>query len=259
VFIVSDESTVHASYILARQAGIMPEYQTTAQKPRKASVYFFPNVEERGHMPNSIWIDLKEKVRDGATLYLSIGESCFLTGMDLFCGMQIVKKTSESRNINVNFGDFSLSVNRKDNPVYESCGAEVLAKDQDGNPVFFRNRYGKGSVYTLCFPIERIAHGASGGFDSDAYRIYRKVLSVPQLVEDGVRDVTTSCHYVSSTTALVPVVNNSPNPYNGRPVVADGWRVTGAATDAPEHASFKDGELSLGANYGILLTLEKRK
>ena len=256
VFIVSDESTVHASYILARQAGIMPEYQSSAQKPRNASAYFFPNVEQRGHMPNSIWIDLKDKVRDGATLYLSIDENCFLTGMDSFCGMQIAKKTSESRNLNVNFGDFSLSVNRKDNPVYESCGAEVLAKDQDGNPVFFRNRYGKGSVYTLCFPIERIAHGASGGFDSDAYRIYRKVLSVPQFVEDGARDVTTSFHYVSSSTVLVPVVNNSPNPYNGQPVVADGWRVTGAATDAPEHASFKDGELSLDANCGILLTVE---
>ena len=79
---------------------------------------------------------------------------------------------------------------------------------------------------------------------------------MPQLVEDGVRDVTTSCHYVSSTSALVPVVNNSPNPYNGQPVVADGWRVTGAATDTPEHASFKEGTLRLDANSGILLTLE---
>ena len=149
-----------------------------------------------------------------------------------------------------------LGIFRSDRAPYPAAGAEELAKDEKGSPVFFRNRYGKGTVYTLCLPLERLLHGTVGGYDCDAWRIYKTVLDVPQIFSAGSRDVMASVHRESDSKVYVVVVNNSPRSFEGRPVVADGWRVTASATDAPEHASFKDGTLKLDANSGILLTLE---
>lgn len=258
LFIVGDENDVHASYILARQAGIMPEFQRADMPLRDSAVYFLVSVKQRGKLTASRWNALREKVREGATLYLSIDDDCYLHSMDSFCGMQTAERTFEPKRIEADFGGFTISLERPTSPVYESCGAEVLAKDKDGSPVFFRNRYGKGVVYTLALPLERLLYKKAGGFATDACRIYGKILGVPQLVDDGARDVTTSFHYVSEAKAYVPVVNNSPVAYDGRPTVAEGWCVTDAATDAPELAKFSDGRLSLGPNCGILLTVERK-
>jgi len=256
VFIVPDEEMVHATCVLARQAGIMPDWQAPDGRLKDAKTYFLPSVKERGFMTASGWNALRAKVENGATLYLSLDESCFLPGLAALCRMQVVSRTSAPQTVKADFGGFSLSLRRPTSPVYESVGAEVLAKDGNGSPIFFRNRYGKGTVYTLCLPLERLLHGAVGGYDCDAWRIYKTVLDVPQLFSAGSRDVMASVHRESDSKAFVVVVNNSPRPFEGRPAVADGWRVTASATDAPERASVKDGTLRLDANSGILLTVE---
>lgn len=259
VFIVPNEAMVHATCVLARQAGIMPDWQSPADPLKEAQTYFFPSVRERGFMSASGWNALRKKAENGATLYLSLDENCYLPGLASLCGMQVVERISVPCTVDADFGGFSLSVNRPTSPVYESVGAEVLAKDRNGSPVFFRNRYGKGTVYTLCMPLERLRHEAARGYDCEAWRIYKTILDVPQLFSAGSRDVMASVHRESDSKAFVVVVNNSPRSYEGRPAVADGWRVTTSATDAPDHASFKDGMLRLGGNAGILLTVEKRR
>ncbi len=256
VCIVPDEPMVHSTCILSRQAGIMAEWQAPDGRIKDASTYFLPSVSERGFMTASFWNALREKVRDGATLYMSLDDSCFLSGLDELCGMQVVTRTLEPMTVSADFGAFTVSARRPTSPIYESVGAEVLARDSDGSPVFFRNKFGKGVVYTLALPLEKLLYAKAGGFDSDAWRIYKMVLNVPQLVSTGSRDVMVSIHKASDAKAYAVVVNNSPKPYEGRPVVADGWRVSASATDAAEDVSFAKGVLSMAPNSGILITLE---
>lgn len=257
VFIVPDETLVHASCVLARQAGIWPDWQAPDAPLKDASAYFLPSVKERGFMTATGWNALREKVRCGATLYLSLDESCFLPGLDALCGMRLVSRTAAPKSVEADFGAFSFSLKRPTSPLYESVGAETLATDADGSPVFFRHRFGKGTVFTLCLPLEKMLYDAVGGFDGDAWRIYRTVLDVPRLFDTGARDAMVSIHRKSEAEAFAVVVNNSPSPYRGRPAVSDGWHVVSAATDAPERAKWQNGELTLAPNSGMLIKMEK--
>ena len=257
VFLISDETMAHASYILARQAGIMPEYQDARDKLRDASVYFIPSVSKRGNISTSRWQELLSKVRDGATVFLSFDQDCFLPQIPELCGAQIETRTVEGGKGVFSIGDASFSLPRTFKPVYSSCGAEILGKDESGNPVFFRHNYGKGTVYTMTFPVERWAYKAVRGFDTDAYKVYAEVLKTDPLLKNPSRDVTVSQHFFNDSKAALLVVNNGEVPYQGKPALKDGWRVRSSHTDDNSTASWKSGVLKLEGHSAILLVVEK--
>lgn len=242
VFLVDDAEVAHASYVLARQAGFFPKYAAADTKSiPDAQAYFIPCALGRNHIGTREWETLERKVREGATLYISWNDTFFprlheLTGVEL-----------QRRFV---CGDGSARAE------FSSLGAEKAMDLPDGHALY-RNRYGKGTVWYATCPLEKRLYATTNGFESDAWKVYAAVCPTPQLVDDGVRDVTTSEHRYSESKVAVIVVNNSEKPYAGRPKVADGWKVVAAKTDRPELAVWKSGELSLGANAGILLLLEK--
>ena len=134
--------------------------------------------------------------------------------------------------------------------------AETLAKNSDGSGVFYVNHYGKGLVYTLIAPLEAIFYRTPGKYATDACRIYGIVKPVPRLVNTGVRDVIATEHRFPDGRCGVVVVNESATPYDGRPVLSEGWRVTAALTDDAEQATWSNGRLRLGPTSGILLMTE---
>ncbi|MBO7687635.1 MAG: hypothetical protein J6V72_14690 [Kiritimatiellae bacterium] len=142
---------------------------------------------------------------------------------------------------------------------FASVGAEPLAKDANGNPVFFRFTYGKGVVHYLGFPLEKRVYAKEGGFASDAWRVYAQILPKRLLVEEDSPLVTESEHFFDDRRAAVILVNNSLDPFEGPVKVADGWRVASVLTDRPDLAAYADGRLSLGTNAGILFILEGTK
>ena len=263
VFLVRDEPLAHACSVLARQAGIWPEFQSVEKPLKDASVYFLPVASERAGLTGRQWKALADKVREGATLYLSWHET-FLPDIPGIAGVELDhRETCPVRSVcNVRIPghepfEYTLASDMK--RVFNPCGAEVLGRDAEGNPVFFRNRYGKGLVYLLGFPLESMVHARADGYQTNAFEFYRAVCPVPQLFEDGARDVTTSIHRESDAKAYAIVVNNSEEDYSGRPKVAGGWRVVSSASDeGADRASWKDGELRLGSNAGIILTLQRQ-
>ncbi len=95
---------------------------------------------------------------------LSLDEGYYLPGLASLCGMQVVSRTSAPQMVNADFGGFSLSLRRPTSPVCESIGAEVLAKDGKGSPIFFRNRFS-----TKCYDAET-------GLCYHGYRFYHPIL-----------------------------------------------------------------------------------
>lgn len=54
--------------------------------------------------------------------------------------------------------------------------AEILLKNEEGNPVFLKNSYGKGTIYFPGFPMERLAYGGTDLFNTmPYYKIYKKL------------------------------------------------------------------------------------
>lgn len=255
-FIVSDSDVTRASFILAKQAGLRPSFQSSEQTVRDASVYFLPSATGRGGLTLKNWRLLKEKVRKGATLYISMDDT-FLDSLEEVAGIEIDYRDGAGEVLNCAFPDFNLVLNTAVTRRFRALTAETLAKNKDGAGVFFLNRYGRGMVYSLIVPMESILYSKAGGFSKDAYKVYGLVAPTLQLIRTGVRDVTATEHYFDDGQCGVVVVNNSPAPYVGTPKVEGGWAVKTAFTDDPSLAKWERGQLTLGPNSGILLMTEK--
>ena len=256
VFIVSDRDSVLASYILARQAGFFPKYVSPEDPLPDASVYFLPCAIGKAYLGTREWEALRRRVADGATLFIS-WEDTFLSQLHEVTGAEVERRLGSSDDGVCACDGFTVRAPGSVKATFKSLGAEVLGRDGNGDPVFFRNRYGKGTVYLLGFPLEKRLYALQGAFASDAWKIYATVVKRPQLVDDGARDVLESEHFFTDRKAAVILVNNSPKPHAGEVRLADGWRVTRTLTDRPDLAALEGGKLRLGVNAGLLVLMEK--
>lgn len=258
LFLVSNRDVTHAAYILAKQAGLRPSFQSAEQPLRDAKCYFLPSCTGRGHLTLRNWRALKEKVAAGATLYLSWDDT-FLDELEQVAGIEIDSREACGDVMECKFPGFSLTLGSGVKRSFRALTAETLATAKDGRGVFFRNRYGKGTVYTLAVPLEARLYKMSGKFASDAYRIYQTVCPGWRVLKTGSRDVVATEHCFGGGKCGVVIVNNSPVPYSGKPEMAENWKVVSALTDDAEKAKWTDGTLELAGNSGILLMTEKIK
>ena len=256
LILAANRDLVHSSYILARQAGWIPEYQSPEDPLRDASLYVLPSAKARGLLTTRRWEALLKKIREGATLLL-VWDDTYLSRLNEVCGAEVVFRRERPGSERYEFGDFSLTLPRPVQVVFRSRGAEELAHDSEGNPCFFRNRYGKGVVYTLGFPLERLLYNTAGLYETDAWKIYAEVLpkELPLVLDSPF--VTQSLHPFGDGRAALLLVNNSMKPFSGRAELRSPWSCLSVRTDAPEEAKFENGTLFLGENAGILLMLKE--
>ena len=243
--------------MLARQAGICPRFASPDEKLPDADVYFMPCLVGRGYLGTKAWDDLRARIAAGAHLYLSWDDT-FLTHLHEVTGAELQIRKGGYDPGQYDFGSFKLTLPGVVHATFASVGAEPLAKDAAGNPVFFRFKYGKGTVHYLGFPLEKRVYAKEGGFATDAWRIYARVLPKKLLVEEDSPSVTESEHAFADGRVAVILVNNALEPFAGPVRVAAGWRVVSTLTDRPDLACYKDGNVKLGTNAGILLMLERK-
>ena len=255
------EKQVHSCYVLARQAGIMPKFANPADPIPDAACYFLPCAAGRAHLTTHNWEALKAKVRAGATLYVSWSET-FLPALEEVCGMELDYREKTTDKLDLAFDipggeKFRCKATVGMRRHFISQGAEVLAKNANGEPFFFRHRYGKGLVYTLGYPLESQAYETVGGYAGDAWKVWKTVCPVKRIFASGSSMVNASEHYFADGNCAVVVVNNSPEAYAGVPTIAAGWKVASVVTDDETDVRWTDGRLELGANAAALFKLVK--
>ncbi|MBR6603192.1 MAG: hypothetical protein IKK94_04170, partial [Clostridia bacterium] len=101
-----------------------------------------------------------------------------LTGLRSF-GME---KENQQRIMKLDGAELPFSYEQK--YLLTSIGAEVLSKDDDGTVIFSRNKVGKGYIYMLNFPLEKIIWGKARVFSDKTkpyYKIYEKLTEKVEL------------------------------------------------------------------------------
>jgi len=241
VFLVDNAEVVHASYILARQAGFFPKFVAADESIPEAPVYFIPCALGRNHIGTREWESIERRVREGATLYLSWNDT-FFPRLHEMTGVEVEERT---------VSDWGTS-----EATFKVLTAQKV-RDMGQGHALYRNAFGKGTVWYVTYPMEKRLYAKTRGFESSAFEVYRTVWPTPQLVEDGERDVTTSEHVFADGSRAVLIVNNAAKPYMGRPNVAAGWKVAATHSDRPDLAKWTEGALTLAPNAGILLILKR--
>lgn len=254
----------YSSFILAKQAGLDFQFRKAGQELPDAPLYLLPSLKGIEPLHKDYWFRLLAKVKAGATLYLSLDDAYLPT----FNGpLDVEVATNSKRPASLPFaakllGDslkFLAASERK--LVLNPKQATVLAKEKDGNPVFLKASYGKGSIYLLTFPLEQNLAGQAGAFapDQPHYATIYREIAAPLLRERVLTQanpaVGTTEHPLSATEKVVVLINYGPTAVTTPAHLKAGWTIAGSLY-GPKPASTV---LTLQANNALVLTLRRKK
>lgn len=222
------EHTAISTILLGKQAGIDMDvvYTQNGDIPER-DIYFVPCISGWKNFYKKTWMTLLDRVQKGATMYLS------------FNGGQI---TDFPEIVGAKSGGFLNNVSRKvdidgetvpytcKEIVLEPTTAEVLLTNDNGNPVFLKNKYGKGTVYFLNMPVERITFEGTDLYNTTpCYKIYKEVgkeVLKNKIVTADDRNIGITIHPVSDNECYVTALNYSDKDIVPDIQIKDGWEIS---------------------------------
>lgn len=203
----------YMTYILAKEIGLNLKFSYTyEQELPDSNLYIMPSIAGMGHMHKDTYENLKQKVFEGADLYISSGNA-YLEGFEEFVGLKVTDSCICGQNCTVTMADENFTFYRPMIRGYVPTTAKVLAKTDSGNPFISVNRYGKGRVFFVDAPIENNLIKAHNGFNGKTVKIYESIFAqhIDKLdvkVED--REIALTYHPDEDGGFLV-AVNHSKN------------------------------------------------
>ena len=219
------------TFMLAKKAGFDVAFSDGVGTIPESSCYLLPSIAETFILPRHQYLELLRRVREeGATLYISSGYS----GLQPFHAFgvtieSVAHAASPGRIISAERG-IDLTVSRDYALRTAASGAEVLASDEEGRPVFTRIRFGKGKLIFLSLPLENSLTDLPRSFEADSpdyaaiYRVIMEEAGIRRRVRTNDRMVTLTEHMESDGTLTVVAVNNSGEKRKCFLTTASGWK-----------------------------------
>lgn len=164
------------TYCLAKQAGLNIGFAYSELEIPDSNTYIIPSVKGVKPIDKKKLLQIEEKVKNGATLYLSLDNGILPQFKELF-GMEVVDSRRYAENLTVEINGKTIPFTRERRVVLESVGAKVLANDSTGNPAITKYAYGKGTVYLVNFPLEAMLINQPDMVEGDYCEIYKAVFA----------------------------------------------------------------------------------
>ncbi len=161
------------SFLLAKQAGLTLDFAYCNQPIPDSRLYFLPSVH-MDNMSRRSYMELKQKVYEGADLYISVRDGIF-TEFEEFIGFRVETAAKAGKAGTVRCGEWELPYRKPHQFHLQETRAQVLARDESGEPAIGVASYGKGRVFFLNFPVEEMLLAEENGFDVPYYEIYKTV------------------------------------------------------------------------------------
>lgn len=221
------------AFILAKQAGFDIEFQSSDQPLKPARLYLAPSVTGDGFSRRA-WLALLERVRAGAALYVS-GPGAVLQPFNRPFGVEVQSREQRAgaATLDLEGEPGPLSVASPVRLTLAARGAEVLAREPDGNPILTRARFGAGTAFFLGVPLETSLVAGPGTFTGPAAaawaRLYRTVgrpaLAARVVRRDDLRVGLTE-HPLGPRERVVVAINYSPRGLEAPLALKAGWSVS---------------------------------
>ena len=222
----------YSTFILAKQAGFDLDFQYGEQPLKDAEIYLVPSVCGVNVITNHRWLPLLEKVKAGATLYLSL-DNALLSGFEEAFGMRVQTRQKRAGAAQITIDGIAETFNIPGGfrLALEEAGAKVLGREPDGNPAFTRFAYGKGQVFFLSVPVERILTETPAAFlpgSPDWWKVYALVAEramAQRVIAKTNPLLGITEHPVNDHECWVVAINYSPEPLLEELSLAEGWQV----------------------------------
>ncbi len=224
-----------SSFILAKQAGFDLVYQYADEPLKQAGLYLMPSVSGSRSFSRRFWLELDQRVRAGAALYLS-HDDCMLSPFDTPFGVAVQTRERRTSSVQITMdkrtGLPSYTVQSPIKLHLKAARAKVLGCEPDGNPAFTCASHGKGQVYFLTVPIERVLSNTSGGYHNPQaqafWKIYRYIarpFMTERILTKENAFIGVTEHPLDNGQRIAVLINYSPAPIKTYVKVEAGWSV----------------------------------
>ncbi len=256
----------YGSFILAKQAGLDLTFAYIEDPLPDAKAYLLPALTGDSPYYRHHMEAILEKVSAGATLYLSLNDALLSPFAEL-TGVRVLTRSRRTAPDTVKLGRDSFRLGGPFKLVTETVGADVIAADENGLPVFTSRDYGKGRIYLLTSAIEKEAASSPGVVSGKGAIPYYRFYEQLGIRNDAKAAISSSPyvglteHPVSDTEHLVTAINYVPEKTIVNIALEDGWEFDrlisyrGGKSRPGEDGGF---DLALPANTGVVAVIKKK-
>lgn len=253
-------AAAYGTFILARQAGLDIEFAWVDGPIPEAKAYILPDQEGDSSLPRRVQKLLMERVEKGAKLYMSM-DGPLMSPFSEMTGLRVLYREHKPRTDVIVIDDVEVAVECERAMTCEALDAEILARTTDGRIAFARCRRGRGEVYTLLYPIEKIAATVAGVVDGEGARamhLFYRALGMRSAekcayVESPYVGLTE--HILDESRRVLMVVNYEPENADVKLVLNEGWRVAGC--EFADGGSCEGDTISIPCNSGAAVFIER--
>ena len=201
----------YMTYILAKMAKINIKFAYASEGIPESDIYMLPSVASLRMMPSYRYKELRKKIFDGATLYLSVNNP-IISEFEELTGVRIKDSRTCYDGGTFEFADKKMTYTKSRQFLLEETRAKVLCRDENRNPIVTECAYGKGRVYFVNFPMETRLLDVPDVHKTDYYEIYRMIFE--EKISGHIADSDNGCvgiteHYENDNSAYIVLVNYS--------------------------------------------------
>ncbi len=154
-----------SSFLLAKQCGFDLKFAFTGPDIPESKCYIIPCITGDKWMKGSEFNIIAERVRKGATMFLSLNTGVTWRMAEFF-GCEVGTRTAAS-SVTFTLNGQTFTVRGQYKMTLNPISCEVLAKTEDNEPIMIRRKYGKGEVILLTVPLEIHLGRTPGVFESE--------------------------------------------------------------------------------------------
>ncbi|MGQ7885471.1 glycoside hydrolase 5 family protein [Paenibacillus sp. WC2504] len=260
-------ATAIGAFLLGKQSGFDLEFRFEDQPLPDANFYMLPCVTGVYGVAKQRWEQLLEKVREGATLYLSSNDGYMLNFAEI-TGLTVQNRSRRASDaiafLQTESGEIPLTLPSAFKLDFRNDRAEVLAAEADGNPVLTKASYGKGTVYFCALPVElAMSQQAGVSYKPEQFPYWKMYEFISEEARSArvvqVKDpqIGLTEHIVDAHSQIAVVINYSPEGREVPLILQEGWQVE--ASLYGNGPSVREGEalVNVEANDAVILTLRK--
>ncbi len=166
----------YMTYCLMKKAGLNCIFEDGENSLPDSKLYLLPSINGIRMMPVERFNELKEKVYNGADVYISINNAV-ISELESFAGLKVVDSSEYSKNVTVAVWDKDITLFRRRNIIFEPTTAKVLVYDNENNPFISVNNYGKGRVFFVNAPLEDNLVDRHNAFDAGFEAVYKTLFA----------------------------------------------------------------------------------
>lgn len=250
---------LRSTYSLAKQANMNIGFSHADEPLPESDIYIMPSVDTTRAITRHRLVELLERVKKGAVLYLSIGSAQF-RWFDKLSGMDIAYREGSGDFEDILIDDEKLTVKSEFKYIVENCSADVIAKADDGRTVLVKNVYGNGVVFVSTIPVEKYLANQNDVFSNENsqkffkwYECLWKERNNKRIVIPDAQMVCSTEHIIDNSSRYAVIINYSKKDIKSILKIDDAWKISDVY-----RGNLADNHLIIGACDAAVVKLIKK-